>query len=500
MIAPSSNSEAWDFGGGSNSTQNWSNWSGDQKNLTYIYENPIASGKALADGWQLKNPHAAYAIASDISPGLSDQVLGSLRKRVDPDGVKNLPSANTYTGGTTLGRSVNFFGGNVARGEQSGENQKQPVSPTIASAAHGAALSGAKTYSGYTKISGGDLVLGDSAAKQDEKQPPLSAPPKVAYEDIIRYSPDWQRVAGAANGQKGGQCPLSASTGFKGNIADDVPLGNRSSQAVKEREELLRVQAIDSSTKLRNEVAADSKGSEKEGRVPPDTAGPIAGDTTVNVNSAPAPVLETLNFQQGAPAGQAPLLAPPGQPANPVTAPTTQVIDDRKIIRTGSMEFEVDRFDTAQVQITKIVGELGGFVGATDSTKLPNGKVHGSISVRVPPERLDTLVLSLRALGDLKSQQITAADITKEYTDLESELTADRAMQERLLDLIHNGKGSVKELLAAENELGVWRTKIEKAEGMIRYYNGQVALSTLSITLSERDIPTPAAGGGNRDG
>jgi hypothetical protein len=180
-------------------------------------------------------------------------------------------------------------------------------------------------------------------------------------------------------------------------------------------------------------------------------------------------------------------------PTSPSSAvPATQPTDDRKIIRTGTMEFEIDRFDAAQMQITKIVGELGGFVGATDSQKLPNGKVRGSISVRVPPERLDTLVLSLRALGDLKSQQITASDITKEYTDLESELAADRAMQDRLLDLIHGGKGTIKDLLAAENELGVWRGKIEKAEGMIRYYNGQVALSTLTLTLSERDIQTPA--------
>jgi hypothetical protein len=184
-----------------------------------------------------------------------------------------------------------------------------------------------------------------------------------------------------------------------------------------------------------------------------------------------------------------------GQKTTAPAATTTQpaaVIDDRKIIRTGTMEFDVDRFDTAQMQITKITLELGGFVGATDSTKLPNGKVRGSISVRVPPERLDVLVQSLRALGDLKSQQITAADITKEYTDIESELKADYAMQDRLLELIHNGKGAVKDLLAAENELGNWRAKIEKAEGMIRYYNGQVGLSTLTITLSERDIQTPA--------
>jgi hypothetical protein len=180
--------------------------------------------------------------------------------------------------------------------------------------------------------------------------------------------------------------------------------------------------------------------------------------------------------------------------AGQTTAATSQpAVDTRKIIRTGTMEFEVDRFDSAQATINKIVGEAGGFVGTTESQKLPNGKTRGTITLRVAPERLDTLVLSLRALGDLKSQQISAADITKEYTDLESELAADRAMQDRLLDLIKTGKGSIKDLLAAETELGTWRTKIEKAEGEIRYFNGQISLSTLTITLSERDIQTPAS-------
>jgi autotransporter-associated beta strand protein len=175
------------------------------------------------------------------------------------------------------------------------------------------------------------------------------------------------------------------------------------------------------------------------------------------------------------------------------SSPTTAPVDTRKIIRNGTMEFEVDSFDTAAAKITQIVSETGGYVGTTDSTKLPNGKVKGTITLRVPPERLDVLVLSLRALGDLKSQQITAQDITKQYTDLQSQLTAARAMESRLLELIKSGNGAIKDLLAAEKELGVWREKIEQTEGEIRYYNSLVSMSTLTITLYERDIKTPAA-------
>lgn len=175
------------------------------------------------------------------------------------------------------------------------------------------------------------------------------------------------------------------------------------------------------------------------------------------------------------------------KPATQEEPPAVQ----RKIIRSGEMEFEVESFDVALMQVAKIAGERSGFIATTSSEKLPNGKVRGSVVVRVPPEHLDLLILNLRALGDLKSSRIAAQDITKQYTDLESGLRAARAMETRLLEIIKSGKGEIKDLLAAEKELGVWREKIEKVEGEIRYYASMISLSTLTITLAEKDIKTP---------
>jgi glycine cleavage system regulatory protein len=157
------------------------------------------------------------------------------------------------------------------------------------------------------------------------------------------------------------------------------------------------------------------------------------------------------------------------------------------------MEFEVDSFDSAFMTISKIVTEEGGFVAAADSDKLPNGKVKGTVTVRIPPDHLDTFVLKLRALGDLKSQRLGSRDVSKEYTDLESELRAAKAMEERLLDMIKNAKGKVSELLEAEKELGNWRTRIEKIQGTLNYYNNLVSMATLTVTAYERDIKTPAS-------
>src|SRR5205085_5274726 len=121
--------------------------------------------------------------------------------------------------------------------------------------------------------------------------------------------------------------------------------------------------------------------------------------------------------------------------------------------------------------------------------------IHGYLVVRMPPQFLDQFILDLRSdLGktrELKTQRIHSQDVTKRYTDIESALKAARTMEKRLLGIIETGKGEIKDLILAENALGEWRTKIEKMEGELRYYSNQVALSTLTISLAERELQTP---------
>ncbi|MBV8881664.1 MAG: DUF4349 domain-containing protein, partial [Planctomycetaceae bacterium] len=176
----------------------------------------------------------------------------------------------------------------------------------------------------------------------------------------------------------------------------------------------------------------------------------------------------------------------------PVTVQDPQPVQ-RKVIRTGEVEYEIEAFDSSVATISKLVEEEAGYVATVNSDKLPNGKVRGVVVLRCPPERLDTLLLKLRGLGELKSQNIRSQDVGKQYYDLESRLKAARTMEERLLKIIKEGKGEIKDLLLAEKELGEWRTKIETFEGEKRYYDSQISLSTLTVTLSEKEIRSASA-------
>jgi len=78
FTCPSSNAEKWDFGGGSNTALNWSNWNGyassnsgsTQRSLSYSYQDPYPSTDAVSSGFKLNNSISAeFAVASDINPG-----------------------------------------------------------------------------------------------------------------------------------------------------------------------------------------------------------------------------------------------------------------------------------------------------------------------------------------------------------------------------------------------------------------------------------------------
>lgn len=73
FTCPSANAEKWDFGGGINTAQNWTNFNGlagTKQNLAYSYQNPFANTTALSAGFRFNNSMTAeFALAADINPG-----------------------------------------------------------------------------------------------------------------------------------------------------------------------------------------------------------------------------------------------------------------------------------------------------------------------------------------------------------------------------------------------------------------------------------------------
>ena len=167
--------------------------------------------------------------------------------------------------------------------------------------------------------------------------------------------------------------------------------------------------------------------------------------------------------------------------------------DTRKLIRNAQLDLQVVNYDVAVQRLMIFATEEHGFVATQSSAKLPNGKLQGTVVVKVAPENLDRFLEKARALGELKNQTLGTDDVTKAYFDTDARLRNSKRMEERLLDMLKKNTGKVSDLLEVEKELARVRQQIEQMQGELKYYDALVQYATVTITLAEKDLNEPAA-------
>lgn len=167
--------------------------------------------------------------------------------------------------------------------------------------------------------------------------------------------------------------------------------------------------------------------------------------------------------------------------------------DSRKLIRNAQLELQVMSYDAAVQRLTTLASEEKGFIATQSSTKLPNGKLQGTVVVKVVPENLDRFLQKARGLGELKNQTLGTEDVTKAYFDTDARLRNAKRMEERLLEMLQKNTGKVSDLLQVEKELARVREQIEQMQGELKYYDALVQYATVTISLAEKDLDEPAA-------
>jgi glycine cleavage system regulatory protein len=165
--------------------------------------------------------------------------------------------------------------------------------------------------------------------------------------------------------------------------------------------------------------------------------------------------------------------------------------ESRKIIRSGEVSLEVDSYDAAYTKLGDLVAAEKGQIAAASTQKMANGKIQASVTLRIPPERFEAVLAKLKDFGTIRNQRIGSEDVTKAYIDLETRLKGKEILAERLRKLLAEGKGTVKELMEVEVQLGATNEAIEQIKGEIKYYDNLVGLSTITLRISEKDLGQP---------
>lgn len=170
--------------------------------------------------------------------------------------------------------------------------------------------------------------------------------------------------------------------------------------------------------------------------------------------------------------------------------------DKRMIIRSGTMQTEIDNFAESEAKVKQIVANFNGYVTNSTSQLNTSGKRQGSITIRVSSDKFDGMLSELSKIGKVMNQNISGKDVTEEYMDAEARLKTQRELESRLLQLLSEKTANLTSVVEVEQKLASVRENIEKTEGRMRYLKDQSAYSTLTLSLYEPAILNTSSGGG----
>ena len=185
------------------------------------------------------------------------------------------------------------------------------------------------------------------------------------------------------------------------------------------------------------------------------------------------------------------LAMPPSLPGGVPATSTPELA--RKLIRNAQLDLEVKSFQSAVDSIAAMTKAAGGYVDSSNSQRGGNGKIQGAVVVKVLPQNLDSFLLQLRYVGELKNQSVSTNDVTKDYVDTQARLDNSRRMETQLQQLLQHSNGKVADLLEVERELGRVRGEIEQMQGELKLYDFEVEYATVTISVAEKDLDQAAA-------
>jgi len=112
------------------------------------------------------------------------------------------------------------------------------------------------------------------------------------------------------------------------------------------------------------------------------------------------------------------------------------------------------------------------------------------VTVAVPGDQLEAVLLELPSLGKVTESRLLARDVTAAHRDLEVRIDSLRRERERYLALLDRA-GDVAESLQVEHEIERVTTELELLEAELAALKDHVQDATLAIAFSREVRPGP---------
>lgn len=174
------------------------------------------------------------------------------------------------------------------------------------------------------------------------------------------------------------------------------------------------------------------------------------------------------------------------------TAANNALSLNRKWIRTIRVNTETsvltDFLDAMDAHVTS----LGGYVESRNiynGSKQSGSQRNASLTIRIPAENADHFLGQLRDSSNIIRQTDTMEDVTLQYVDTQSRITALETEQQRLLELLEKAD-SLDAILEIESRLSEVRYELERYASQLRVYDNRIDYATIYLEVQEVAVLT----------
>lgn len=155
------------------------------------------------------------------------------------------------------------------------------------------------------------------------------------------------------------------------------------------------------------------------------------------------------------------------------------------IIFTAALTIVAKEYGSARPALDRILATHGGFAAQLSATDTKGEAQTLTATLHVPSDKLSAVVNELKKLGRVESETQKGDEVTQQYTDLTARLSNARNTEQRLIAVLRERTGKVKDILEVEQEIARVREEIETMDAERRTMENRVQFATIQLQVRE---------------
>ena len=184
-------------------------------------------------------------------------------------------------------------------------------------------------------------------------------------------------------------------------------------------------------------------------------------------------------------------------PDSSLTSSANEVQSTRKIIRTFTVYGETKEYDSALAAINSSIAAFDGYIGESKVTGASYSSSRYSrqayLVIKIPAENLDAFISQIGDSLNITSSSSTQQDVSETYYSIEARMKTLETERESLLAMM-SSIDTAKDYdfwYTLQKKISETEQQIAEYQAILKSYDGQVAYSTVNLTVQEVIEYTP---------